>query len=320
MSDKKIGGHILPERMDRFTWHDGEIKILGTKAAVEEQAKKECRKVTWYDSNKKTALYGAIIGDIVGSRFEGKGKKIKTKDFELFAPDCRFTDDTVMTVAVAEIFLQACFGFHDLEIMRFGTIRLIDAMQRWGRKYPHAGFGGRFKAWLFSANPRPYNSFGNGSAMRVSAVGWYADRTDWVECAAHWTARPIHDHPEGIKGAKAVAAAICLARTGHSKEEIKSYIETEFDYDLSRSLVDVRKTCIFNETCPISVPEAIIAFLESTDFEDAIRNAVSLGGDSDTQAAIAGSIAEAFYLIPDHLIQKCREYLPSDMLGRVCKV
>ena len=324
MSDKKIGGHILPERMDRFTWHEGEIKILGTREEIEEQAKKEGRKVTWYDSepkkisNKKTALYGAIIGDIVGSRFEGRGKKIKTKDFDFFAPACRFTDDTVMTVAVAEEFLHWDGNAVGMDILNFETKTLVEKMQRWGRKYPH-GYGRRFKEWLFSDNPRPYGSFGNGSAMRVSAVGWYADKTDWVKGAAYWTAQVTHDHPEGIKGAESVAVAIFLARTGYSKEEIKNYIEKNFGYNLSRKIDDIRPTYHFDVTCQGSVPEAIIAFLDSTDFEDAVRNAVSLGGDSDTLAAITGSIAEAFYRIPDHLIKKCREFLPSDILAVVDK-
>ena len=268
--------------------------------------------------SKKTALYGAIIGDIVGSRFEGKGKKIKTKDFEFFAPNCRFTDDTVMTIAVAEVMMKFCGSGIGMDILNFKANNLVESMQSWGRKYPH-GYGRRFKEWLFSDNPRPYNSFGNGSAMRVSAVGWYADKTEWVKGAAWWTAQVTHDHPEGIKGAESVAVAIYLARTGHSKEEIKNYIEKNFNYNLSRKLDDIRPTYHFDVTCQGSVPEAIIAFLESADFEDAVRNAVSLGGDSDTLAAIAGSIAEAFYGVPENLIEKCREYLPSDILEVVDK-
>ena len=293
MSEKNFGSHIAPERLDRFTWHKGEIKALGTKEEVEKQAEKEGRKVIWYDDesekivNKKTALYGAIIGDIVGSRFEGRGKKIKTKDFEFFAPDCRFTDDTVMTVAVADAVLKAVRE-EDGRIFRKAV---EDSLQFWGRKYPHAGYGGRFKEWIYSDRPMPYNSFGNGSAMRISSAAWVSDSMFDTRENARVTARVTHNHFEGVKGAMAVASAIFLAR-----------------------LDDIRPTYHFDVTCQGSVPEAIIAFLESTDFVDAIRNAVSLGGDSDTQAAIAGSIAEAFYCIPDYLITKCREYLPSDML------
>ena len=316
MSEKNFGSHIAPERLDRFTWHKGEIKALGTKEEVEKQAEKEGRKVIWYDDesekivNKKTALYGAIIGDIVGSRFEGRGKKIKTKDFEFFAPDCRFTDDTVMTVAVADAVLKAVRE-EDGRIFR----KAVEySLQSWGRKYPHAGYGGRFKEWIYSDRPMPYNSFGNGSAMRISSAAWVSDSMFDTRENARVTARVTHNHFEGVKGAMAVASAIFLARQGKSKEEIKNYIETEFDYNLSRKLDDIRPTYKFDVTCQGSVPEAIIAFLESENFEDAVRNAVSLGGDADTQAAIAGSIAEAFYRIPNHLITKCREYLPSDML------
>lgn len=316
MSDKKIGDHILPERMERFTWYEGEIKILGTEADVEEQAKNEGRKVIWYDSKsnfKKTALYGAIIGDIVGSRFEGRGKKIKTKYFDFFAPNCRFTDDTVMTVAVAETMLKFCGSLIGMDILNFKTDELVKTMQRWGRKYPH-GYGGRFKAWLFSDNPQPYGSLGNGSAMRVSAVGWEYNDLDFVQTVSKWTAEVTHNHPEGIKGAEAVAAAVYLARTGKQKEDIKNYIEKKFGYDLSRKLDDIRPSYHFDVTCQGSVPEAIISFLESENFEDAVRNAVSLGGDSDTLAAITGSIAEAFYGVPDILIEKCRKFLPRDIL------
>ena len=263
---------------------------------------------------KKTALYGAIIGDIVGSRFEGKGNKIKTKDFELFAPDCRFTDDTVMTVAVATAILKT----GDEEDGRILFKNVADSMQNFGKKYPH-GYGRKFKEWIFSDKPRPYGSFGNGSAMRVSAAGWISDSMFETREVARQTARPTHNHLEGVKGAMAVASAIFLARQGKSKEEIKNYIETEFNYNLSRKLDDVRKIYHFDVTCQGSVPEAIISFLESENFEDAIRNAVSLGGDSDTLAAMAGSIAEAFYGVPENLIAEVRKFLPQDILEVVDK-
>ena len=215
-----------------------------------------------------------------------------------------------MTIAVADAILRT--GNEKDGRILFKNVE--KEMLYYGKKYPDSGYGGRFREWLASKNPKPYNSFGNGSAMRVSAAGWICNSIfDTRECA-RMTARPTHNHPEGVKGAMAVASAIFLARTGRSKEDIKNYIESEFDYNLSRSLDDIRKNYYFDETCQGSVPESIIAFLESENFEDAIRNAVSLGGDTDTQAAIAGSIAEAFYGIPDALIEKCREYLPKNML------
>ena len=171
----------------------------------------------------------------------------------------------------------------------------IASMQRWGRRYPDGGYGGRFFGWLFQKEPQPYNSFGNGSAMRVSPVAWFYDSLEAVENAAAVSARVTHNHPEGVKGAQATAAAVFLARTGHGKGEVRNYLSARFGYDLSRTCDEIRPGCHFDETCQGSVPEAIIAWLDSDGFEDAIRNAVSLGGDSDTQAAIAGSIAEAFY-------------------------
>lgn len=268
--------------------------------------------MTFKESDKiyKTALYGAIIGDIVGSRFEGKGKKIKTKDFDFFSPDCRFTDDTVMTIAVADGFLHCLNYFNDFDNI---SDVFVHSMQYWGRKYPH-GYGKRFKEWIFSDNPKPYNSYGNGSAMRISAAGWIYASLSYARLGAEYITKVSHNHHEGINGAMSVASAIFLARNGSSKEDIKKYIEIEFDYNLSRKLDDIRPTYHFDVTCQGSVPESIIAFLESENFEDAVRNAVSLGGDSDTLAAITGSIAEAFYGIPENLIEKCREYLPQDIL------
>lgn len=227
-----------------------------------------------------------------------------------FSKDSKFTDDTVMTIAVADAILRT----GDEKDGRILFSNVEKEMLYYGKKYPDSGYGGKFREWLKSKNPKPYNSFGNGSAMRVSAAGWICNSMfDTRECA-RMTSRPTHNHPEGVKGAMAVASAILLARKGSSKAKIKNYIESEFDYNLSRSLDDIRKTYEFDETCQGSVPESIIAFLESEDFEDAIRNAVSLGGDADTQAAISGSIAEAFYGIPENFIKKCREYLPENML------
>ncbi len=287
---------------------------MGTAFRSLEKQKKDWEKILRFDQKvtkiSKTALYGAILGDIIGSPFEFRNIRQKSKDFELFSTESKFTDDTVMTIAVADAILRT----GDEEDGRVLFKNVENEMLYYGKKYPNSGYGGRFGEWLESKNPKPYNSFGNGSAMRVSAAGWICNSMfDTRECA-RMTARPTHNHPEGVKGAMAVASAIFLARTGRSKEEIKNYIEYEFGYNLSRSLDDIRKTYEFDETCQGSVPESIIAFLESENFEDAIRNAVSLGGDADTQAAIAGSIAEAFYGIPENLIEKCREYLPKNML------
>lgn len=233
-------------------------------------------------------MIGAIIGDIIGSVYEWNN--IKTKDFPLFRPGCFFTDDTVMTLAIAQ------------GLMNGGSAEdFITAMKKYGRMYSDAGYGGRFGSWLFSEDTQPYNSWGNGSAMRVSPVAWEFDSLSVVEQYAKVSAAVTHNHPEGIKGAQATAAAIFLARKGKSKDDIKTYIENKYGYNLSRTLDEIRPSYRFNESCQETVPEAITSFLESTDFEDAIRNAISLGGDSDTLAAITGSIAEAAYGIPEEI-------------------
>ena len=264
-------------------------------------------------------MLGAIIGDIVGSVYEFDN--IKTKDFELFKPDCQFTDDTVMTCAVADA------------IMNGGSERdFILSMKKYGRMYPHAGYGGNFRFWLRSKDTEPYNSFGNGSAMRVSPCAWVMD---YGFCArtGMWPSRDLarlsasvtHNHPEGIKGALAVCDAIFMARfyfggwniecsdPDECKRRIKEHIEKEYGYDLSMSLDSIRKDYEFDENCQGSVPQAIIAFLESTDFEDAIRNAISIDGDSDTIAAITGSIAEAAYGIPEDIKRKALSYLDKPL-------
>ena len=261
-------------------------------------------------------MYGAILGDIIGSPYERH--PAYTKDFPLFRKRSHFTDDTVMTIAVAETLLHNngidFLKNAGMDILDVAATDLVESMQKWGRKYPHAGYGGKFREWLYQENPRPYNSYGNGSAMRVSPVGWIHDREDWTKGLAWWTARVTHNHEEGIKGAQSVAVAICMARLGKSKEEIKDYIESSFDYDLSRTIDEIRENYHFEVSCQKSVPESIIAFLEADDFESTIKNAIWLGGDADTQAAIAGSIAEAFYGIPENLIDECRNRLPEDML------
>ena len=252
-------------------------------------------------------MFGAILGDIIGSPYEfDMGDK--TKDFPLFSKHSHFTDDSVMTIAVAEALME--FADQSDEEIK-GT--LIYSMQRWGRKYPNAGYGGMFYYWLREKDPQPYNSFGNGSAMRVSAAGWLYDTLEETRRIARLTAEVSHNHPEGIKGAEATASAIFLVRTGKSKDEIHDYIIKEFGYDLSRTCDEIRPTYHYVETCQQTVPEAITAFLDGIDFEDVIRTAVSLGGDCDTLTCIAGGIAEAYYGVPDELRKECINRLPKDM-------
>lgn len=256
-------------------------------------------------------MYGAILGDMIGAPYEfDRGDK--TKDFPLFVRDSQFTDDSVMTIAVAEALMNT-MGQSDDAI----RAALVKSMQKWGRKYPHAGYGGRFRGWLSSWNPQPYSSYGNGSAMRVSAVGWLYPTLEATRHAARLTAEVTHNHPAGIKGAEATASAIFLARTGKSKDEIKAYIVREFGYDLSRTCDEIRPHYHHVESCQETVPEAITAFLEGTDFEDVIRTAVSLGGDCDTLTCIAGSIAEAFYGVPDAMVAECKKRLSKDILAVV---
>ena len=263
-------------------------------------------------------MLGAIVGDIVGSVYEWDN--IKTKDFPLFREDCFFTDDTVMTCAVAEAIMNG--GQKD---------DFIDAMKKYGRMYPDAGYGARFGNWVDGDDREPYNSLGNGSAMRVSPCAWTMDcsfcaRTGaWPSrrAVARLSAEVTHNHPEGVKGAMATADAIFMCRyflggdgcdnPAEIKRRIKEHIEKEYGYDLSKTLDEIRPTYRFNETCQDTVPQAIVAFLESTDFEDAIRNAISLGGDSDTLAAITGSIAEAAYGIPEWIQDKAYSYLDEPL-------
>lgn len=253
-------------------------------------------------------MYGAILGDIIGSPYEFD-RSGKTKNFPLFSPHSCFTDDTVMTIAVAEALLDAP---EDDDRIREA---LIKSMQKWGRLYPDAGYGVRFCDWLLCSDPQPYNSWGNGSAMRVSSVAWLYDDLDTVRRMARLSAEVSHDHPEGIKGAEATAAAIFLGRTGHTKAQIKAYIEETFHYDLSRTCDQIRPAYHHVESCQETVPEAITAFLEGESFEDVIRTAVSLGGDCDTLTAIAGSIAEGFYGVPEALIAECEDRLDDALLA-----
>lgn len=254
-------------------------------------------------------MYGAILVDMIGAPFEFD-RSPKTKEFPLFSRNSEFTDDSVMTIAVAEALLDTVRKSDD-EIRS----ALVSSMRKWGKCYPDAGYGGRFYGWLRAQNPEPYGSYGNGSAMRVSSAGWLSESVDETRRIARLTAEVTHNHPEGIKGAEATASAIFLARTGHGKDEIKDYVISEFGYNLSRSCDEIRPTYHHVESCQQTVPEAITAFLEGTDFEGVIRTAVSLGGDCDTLTCIAGSIAEAFYGIPDEMITECRNRLPKDMLA-----
>jgi ADP-ribosylglycohydrolase len=250
-------------------------------------------------------MLGAIIGDVCGSVYEWHNMKTEQPEtIPLDNPKCHFTDDTVLTVAVAE----ACLGDKNY----------TKALKSWGRKYPRAGYGGRFRKWLADAGDAPYNSFGNGSAMRVSSIGWYFETLDYTLAEAKRSAEATHNHPEGIKGAQSVAGAIFMGRTGKSKDDIREWIKRSFGYDLDRSSKDIRPGYSFDETCQDSVPEAIIAFLESADFEDALRLSISLGGDSDTIACITGSMAEAFYGgVPDRLWEFAKSKLDPDMLAVV---
>ncbi len=241
-------------------------------------------------------LLGALAGDIIGSVYEFD--PIKRTEFPLFSPSSQVTDDSVLTLAVADA------------ILRGGAY--LKCIREYALAYPHSGYGGYFRSWMHSDDPQPYNSFGNGSAMRVSAVGWAFDTVDEVLRQAALSAAVTHNHPEGIKGAQAVALAIFLARTGATKEAIRRSTVERFGYDLSRTLAEIRPAYYFDETCQKTVPPAIIAFLESADFEDAVRKAVSLGGDADTLAAITGSIAEAFYgCVPPEIAAEVRKRVPQ---------
>lgn len=246
-------------------------------------------------------MLGAIAGDIIGSVFEHSRPPIKTTDFPLFSHKSDFTDDSVLTFAVANAILNRG---------DYGSF-----LQKYARKYPGRGYGGRFNQWIYTTPARPYMSYGNGSAMRVSPVGFAFDSIERVLEEAEKSALPTHNHPEGIKGAQATALAIFLARKQAGKKEIKSQIETRFGYDLSRALDEIRPEYKFDVTCQGSVPEAIIAFLESENFEDAIRKSISLGGDTDTQACITGGIAQAFYgAVPPKIEETVRGLLPSSLL------
>jgi len=249
-------------------------------------------------------MFGALTGDIVGSIYD-----IKSKDFDLFTNDDRFTDDSVMTCAIS----KACVEYvKDKDTNKFKK-NCVKYMQELGRSHINAGYGGTFIKWLLISNPPPYNSFGNGSAMRVSPVGWIAETLEEAEMLAEISASVSHDHPEGIKGAQSVAGAIWMLRNGYSKDNVKEYIEDKY-YSLDFKMDDIRDTYRFDVTCQGSVPQSIQAFLESVDFEDCIKIAISIGGDSDTIGAIAGSLAEAYYGVPEDIKNRTISYLDQDLL------
>jgi len=250
------------------------------------------------NSNSNTII-GAVIGDVIGSVFEWNN--IKTTEFDLFNPKCDFTDDTVLTVAITDCILN--------------NKDFTKTVWEYGRKYRGRGYGGRFKEWLQSENPKPYKSFGNGSAMRVSAVGFAYNDIETVLQKAKETAEITHNHLEGIKGAQATATAIFLAKTGKSKSEIRAFITTKFNYNLDFTIEQIRPTYTFDVTCQGSVPQAIVAFLESENYENAIRLAISIGGDSDTIACITGGIAAAFYKeIPENILDFATSKLPNEFI------
>lgn len=256
-------------------------------------------------------MLGAITGDIAGSTHEFHPWQGAWQDIPLFTPKSFFTDDTVLTIAVAQGLME---GGDDGELARE---KIREYIQLLGHQYPNAGYGGRFAWWLTTKQKEPYNSFGNGSAMRVSPAGWAFDNLHDVEKFAAISAAVTHNHEEGIKGACAVAGSIFLARQGAAKADIKNYVETQYGYKLDRSLEDIRKTYRFDETCQGSVPEAITAFLESENFAEAIRKAIWLRGDADTQADIAGAIAEAFYgKVPEDIAREALDRLDDNLYSR----
>ena len=239
----------------------------------------------------------------------------KSKDFEMFSSQIRYTDDSVMSLAIAKAIMKAGAYAGEDEMKH----EFVACMRDMGNRYAQGEYGGRFAVWLRSGNPRPYNSFGNGSAMRVSSVGWLYDSLESTREVARWTAEVTHNHPEGIKGAESVAAAIFLARNGHDKAYIRKYIEDEFGYDLSRTCDEIRPTYHHLESCQETVPEAITAFLEGEDFEDVIRTAVSLGGDCDTLTCIAGAMGEAYYGVPEEMKEECDKRLPEELYDILCE-
>ena len=261
-------------------------------------------------------MLGAVAGDMIGSPYEFNRNNIKTTDFPLFGEGSRFTDDTVMTFAVADALMKCIPERGQVPDHTEFANTLIDSMHELGHAYPYAGYGSKFVMWLSRRSREGYGSFGNGSAMRVSPVAWAFDDLQNVEVFAGVSAMVSHNHPEGIKGAQAVASSIFLARTGNSKEVIREFVSERYGYDLTRTLDEIRPGYKFDATCPGSVPEAITAFLEGESWEDTVRKAVSIGGDSDTIACMAGSIAEAFYNgLPKNIMEAALTMLDDNLRG-----
>lgn len=252
---------------------------------------------------RREKMIGAVIGDIVGSRFEFLN--YRAKDFRLFERECFPTDDSIMTIAVGKALVECDGNYSDL------AAKTVESMQELGRPYPHCGYGGSFYYWMYSDHPQPYNSFGNGAAMRVSGVGFAARSLEEVKALSHAVTAVSHNHPEGLKGAESVAMAIFLARQGKTMREIRRFVEQNY-YAIDFTLDEIRDTYQFNETCQNTVPQAFEAFFEAKDFEDAIRNAISIGGDSDTLAAITGGMAEAYFGVPQPLREEAEKYLDND--------
>ena len=255
-------------------------------------------------------MIGAIIGDIAGSRFEWHNHK--SKEFELFTNRCGPTDDSIMTLAVAKAIMNCAGDYSNLES------EAVSCMQEYGRRYPDAGYGGRFYRWIFSSNPKPYNSYGNGAAMRVSPCGFAAKSLEEAILLARTVTQVTHNHPESMKAAEAVSSAIYLARTGKTLDEIRDYI-TERYYRIDFTLDEIRPSYHFDVSCQGSVPQAFAALFESSGFEDAIRNAISIGGDSDTIAAITGGMAEAYYGVSEEIRQQAFEFLDADLSNVIQK-
>ncbi len=250
-------------------------------------------------------MIGAIVGDIAGSRFEWDNHR--SKDFELLSKNCFFTDDSVMSLAVCDALLHCSPDYSDL------GRAAVESMQRIGRPYPSCGYGGSFGMWMYSDNPKPYNSYGNGAAMRVSGCGYAANSLEEAILLSKYVTEVTHNHPEGIKGAEATATAVYLSRTGTTLPEIRDHIVKRY-YPIDFTLDAIRDTYQFNETCQETVPQALEAFFESTSFEDAVRNAISIGGDSDTLAAITGAVAEAYYGVSGGIREQALAFLDAGLV------
>ncbi len=254
-------------------------------------------------------MIGAIIGDIVGSRYEWLNHK--SKDFKMFDQNCSPTDDSVMSLAIAKALLECKEEYDEL------SVKAISCMQELGRIYKYIGYGGMFYKWLFTDNPQPYGSYGNGAGMRVGPCGFAAKTLEEAKHLSALVTKVTHDHPEGMKGAEAISVAVFLAKTGKSKDEIRTYIRENY-YEIDFTINEIRVDYVFDVSCQGSVPVALEAFFEALDFEDAIRNAISVGGDSDTIAAMTGAVAEAYYGIPDKMIISAMDFLDDREMDILC--